>query len=451
MTVLRSGSATDVGRVRTVNEDRALEGTTLFAVADGMGGHAGGEVASAIAIEALQTGFTRTPTTDGLVAAVQEANRAVWQAGVQDQALRGMGTTVVAAALVAMGEGDRLVLVNVGDSRAYRFHAGSLVQLSLDHSVAEELVARGELSEAEAAVHPHRHILTRALGVAPAVEVDVWDVVPVEGDRFLLCSDGLTNEVVPDLITSVLATISDPKAAAEKLVSLANESGGNDNITAVVLDVLIGEPPVVEQALPEDLTGSVSAADVAAADVAAADVPAAAGAPGAADGGVIVSTPETPTTSPPGAPLAASGLPRQRRHAPRRITFRVLLFLILLAALAYGAWYVIKTYVDDSYYVGLENRELVVYQGRPGGFLGMEPKIVTRTGVKESQVDPNVLHALRAGVQEPTRSAATRYVSQLVVARCSIVNPPATCATTTTTTTTAVAPGTPTTVTGTAP
>ena len=445
MTVLRSGSATDVGRVRTVNEDRALEGTTLFAVADGMGGHAGGEVASAIAIEALQTGFTRTPTTDGLVAAVQEANRAVWQAGVQDQALRGMGTTVVAAALVAMGEGDRLVLVNVGDSRAYRFHAGSLVQLSLDHSVAEELVARGELSEAEAAVHPHRHILTRALGVAPAVEVDVWDVVPVEGDRFLLCSDGLTNEVVPDLITSVLATISDPKAAAEKLVSLANESGGNDNITAVVLDVLIGEPPVVEQALPEDLTGSVSAADVA-----AADVPAAAGAPGAADGGVIVSTPETPTTSPPGAPLAASGLPRQRRHAPRRITFRVLLFLILLAALAYGAWYVIKTYVDDSYYVGLENRELVVYQGRPGGFLGMEPKIVTRTGVKESQVDPNVLHALRAGVQEPTRSAATRYVSQLVVARCSIVNPPATCATTTTTTT-AVAPGTPTTVTGTAP
>ena len=446
MTVLRSGSATDVGRVRTVNEDRALEGTTLFAVADGMGGHAGGEVASAIAIEALQTGFTRTPTTDGLVAAVQEANRAVWQAGVQDQALRGMGTTVVAAALVAMGEGDRLVLVNVGDSRAYRFHAGSLVQLSLDHSVAEELVARGELSEAEAAVHPHRHILTRALGVAPAVEVDVWDVVPVEGDRFLLCSDGLTNEVVPDLITSVLATISDPKAAAEKLVSLANESGGNDNITAVVLDVLIGEPPVVEQALPEDLTGSVSAADVA-----AADVPAAAGAPGAADGGVIVSTPETPTTSPPGAPLAASGLPRQRRHAPRRITFRVLLFLILLAALAYGAWYVIKTYVDDSYYVGLENRELVVYQGRPGGFLGMEPKIVTRTGVKESQVDPNVLHALRAGVQEPTRSAATRYVSQLVVARCSIVNPPATCATTTTTTTTAVAPGTPTTVTGTAP
>jgi len=442
VTVLRSGSASDVGRVRTINEDRALESLTLFAVADGMGGHAGGEVAAALAVQVLQAGFNRTPTTDGLVAAVKEANQVVWEAGVEDQALRGMGTTVVAAALVAMGEGDRLVLVNVGDSRAYRFHAGTLAQLSLDHSVAEELVARGELSEAEAAVHPKRHILTRALGVAPTVEVDVWDVVPVEGDRFLLCSDGLTNEVPTDLITSVLATIADPKAAARKLVNLANESGGNDNITAVVLDVLVGEPGAVEEAVPDDLTGAVDASDAG---------PAAAGngvtGVSTAVPGVIVSTPDTAVTP---SPTTIAEKPRRVRRGPRRITFRVLFFLVLLGGLAYGAWWVIRTYVDDSYYVGVKNQELVIYQGRPGGFLGMEPQIVTHTGVNESQVDPNVLGSLRAGVQEPTRSAANRYVSQLVASRCSIVNPPASCATTTTTTTTP-SPGAATTVTGKAP
>ncbi len=241
MTVLRSGSASDVGRVRTINEDRALESLTLFAVADGMGGHVGGEVASSITIETLQAGFTRNPTTDGLVAAVQEANRAVWERGVGDQALRGMGTTVTAAALVATDDGDRLVLANVGDSRAYRFHANALIQLSVGHSVAEELVARGELSKAEAAVHPHRHILTRALGITPQVEVDIWQVVPEEGDRYLLCSDGLSNEVRPEVITEVLSDVPDPQSAADTLVGLANASGGNDNITAVVIDVLVGE------------------------------------------------------------------------------------------------------------------------------------------------------------------------------------------------------------------
>ena len=120
MTVLRSGSASHVGRVRTVNEDRALEGLTLFAVADGMGGHAGGEVAAAIAVEALEAGFNRTPTMDGLVAAVQDANRAVWERGVGDQALRGMGTTVTAAALVATAEGDRLILSPPADDKGAR-------------------------------------------------------------------------------------------------------------------------------------------------------------------------------------------------------------------------------------------------------------------------------------------------------------------------------------------
>jgi len=420
VTVLRSGSATDVGRVRTINEDRALESFTLFAVADGMGGHAGGEVASSIAIEALETGFARSSTIDGLVTAVQDANRAVWERGVDDQDLHGMGTTVIAAALVVTDDGDRLVLANVGDSRAYRFHGRTLDQLSTDHSVAEELVAQGALSEAEAAVHPKRHILTRALGISPQVEVDVWEVVPFQGDRYLLCSDGLSNEVATDVMASVLASIRDPREAAETLVGLANDSGGPDNITAVVVDVLVGEPGenipaepgTAAEPVAPDLTGAVAAADGRDAGAAPVDTPVASAAPAA----------------PPYEPA------RPRRRGPRRITFRVLFFLILLGALAYGAWYVIKVYVNDSYFVAVQKNELVIYQGRPGGFLGIEPKIVAHTHVTTAQVEDIVLPALRHDVTEPTKKAANQYVAKLVANKCGLEDPPPTCAATTTTT-----------------
>jgi protein phosphatase len=413
-----------------MNEDRALETLTLFAVADGMGGHVGGEVAASIAIQFLEAGFNRTPTIDGLVAAVQDANRAVWEHGVDDQALRGMGTTVTAAALVATDDGDRLVLVNVGDSRTYRFSANALVQLSVDHSVAEELVAQGTLSEAEAAVHPKRHILTRALGITPQVEVDLWQVVPVEGDRYLLCSDGLSNEVPPDVMAGVLASVRDPRTAAETLVGLANDSGGNDNITAVVVDVLVGEPDAaatgdtaIGDAARADLTGSVAAGDVRDAVSGAVMPPAA----------VVAAE---PVAQGDGAKPAEQT--RRKRKGPRRITFRVLLFLVLLGGLAYAAWYVIEVYVGDSYFVGLQRNQLVIYQGRPGGFLGLEPKIVDHTGVTKAQVGSIVLPALQSGVQEPTRTAANQYVSQLVKDECGLENPPATCTPTTSTTTTTV-------------
>ncbi|MGH9017214.1 MAG: protein phosphatase 2C domain-containing protein [Acidimicrobiales bacterium] len=418
MTVLRSGSATNVGSVRSVNEDRSLETVSLFAVADGMGGHVGGEVAASIAIETLEAGFARSSTLDGLVAAIQAANSAVWERGADDPDLRGMGTTVVATALVATADGDRLIVANVGDSRAYRFSANALSQLSVDHSVAEELLARGELSEAEAAVHPHRHILTRVLGIVADVEVDVWEVVPLEGDRYLLCSDGLSNDVADDVMAGVLSSVRDPQAAADTLVALALEAGGSDNITAVVVDVLVGETAAgADEAgteVPSDLTGAV---------------PVVGAEPGS---GVVRSGAEVGPSETAGADQAPKG---RKRKGPRRITFRVLLFLILLGGLAYGAWYVIKVYVGDSYYVGLQKNELVIFQGRPGGFLGMEPTIVDHTGVKTAQVGSIVLPALRAGVQEPTRTAATRYVTRLVTAECSLVNPPPTCPPTTTTTT----------------
>ena len=166
MTLLRSGSATDTGLVRSVNQDLAVETSTLFAVADGMGGHAGGEVAARLAVDALSAAFRRQPTGSGLSQAVTEANAVVWQHSQDNPELRGMGTTLTAVGLVNEDGQDVLALVNVGDSRSYRFHDGELTQITTDHSLAEEMVRTGELTTAEAAVHPHRHILTRALGVS---------------------------------------------------------------------------------------------------------------------------------------------------------------------------------------------------------------------------------------------------------------------------------------------
>jgi protein phosphatase len=403
--------------VRSLNEDLALETNTLFAVADGMGGHAGGEVAARIAIDALEEHFSHDPSVDGLVEAVHEANQAVWDRGHEDAALRGMGTTLVAAALVNTDGGDRLVLANVGDSRAYRFHRDELGQMTVDHSVAEELVARGELSQAEALVHPHRHILTRALGVDPDVEVDIWELVPEEGDRFLLCSDGLSNEVMPEEMSRVLAGSRDPREAAESLVRMANESGGNDNITAVVLDVLVADATAGSS---ED--GAGSSASVAGRTVSAP--PGRETIPPRAAGATTVPPQDLAAEAARGTPTTLKA-PPPRRPTPRRVTLRVVLFAIVLGAIGYGAWSVIRWYVDNSYFVSFRNGHVAIFEGRKGGFLGMDPKVVNTSDITQSQVPSYITPNLRAGVEEPSRSAARAYVRKLNQQLCAEQTPPA--------------------------
>src|SRR5438309_6117180 len=229
-TRLRAGGATDVGRVREINEDRFLiDDARLFAVADGVGGHQAGEVASQAAVETLRDSFTE-PTTEALVEAVEQANRAVWDMAEANAEQRGMGTTLTALALVDEQGEERLAVVNVGDSRAYLFQQNELEQLTEDHSLVEQLVREGQLTPEEAHVHPQRSIITRALGLDPDVEVDNWELAPAAGDRILLCSDGLTNEVSDDRIASVLRRLADPDDAARELVRLAKANGGNDNI-----------------------------------------------------------------------------------------------------------------------------------------------------------------------------------------------------------------------------
>src|SRR5947209_7449102 len=237
MTELRAGGATDTGLVRDHNEDNYLTDEGLFAVADGVGGHKAGEVASQTAVDTLQREF-REPTTDGLIDAVKTANRTVWDLAESNPDQRCMGTTLTAVALVNEDGEERLAVVNVGDSRAYLLQQGELEQLTEDHSLVEQLVREGQLTPEEAQVHPQRSIITRALGLDPDVEVDSWELTPYKGDRLLLCSDGLTNEVSDDEIASTLRSVGDPEEAARQLVNEAREHGGSDNITCVVVDVL---------------------------------------------------------------------------------------------------------------------------------------------------------------------------------------------------------------------
>lgn len=250
------GAATDTGRVRSENEDSFVAEPMIFVVADGMGGHQAGEVASAIAATTLSERLsTGAASVDVAVAAVVEANASIFQGAHNNLDQRGMGTTLTAmVVLTDQGSGARLAVLNVGDSRTYCLRNGRLRRVTLDHSYVQELVSTGHITEAEARNHPRRNIVTRALGIEPNVRVDTWVVPFVRGDRYVLCSDGLVDEVDDDEIASVLAVHASPQAAAEGLVAVANRNGGRDNVTVVVVDSLEGaEPPPDNADLEVDL------------------------------------------------------------------------------------------------------------------------------------------------------------------------------------------------------
>ena len=445
MTLLRSGSATDTGLVRSVNQDLAVETGTLFAVADGMGGHAGGEVAARLAVDTLTVAFGAKPTGAGLSEAVNEANRVVFEHSLDNAELRGMGTTLTAAALVNEDDRDVIALVNVGDSRSYRFHDGELTQITVDHSLAEEMVRSGEISESEAAVHPHRHILTRALGVAEDVVVDLWRIQPTRGDRYLLCSDGLTNELEPAQIAEVLGTVPDPQVAADLLVRAARTHGGSDNITVVVVDVV----------LDDEQGGADSSAPVVAA--VAPDFRTAAGGVGTevptATGTEDVEVLPGPEPLKPKFRDRWRARRRARRAARGRrlVTVRTLLFVVLVCAIVAGAFYAVRWYDTNAYYVQVNNNELMIYHGRLGGGVLYKPVEVERTGVTTADIPAYAVAGLVTGIQESSLKAAQAYVAGLVATYHQDVcnQNPATpgCTPTTTTTTLPVSPGATTTTT----
>jgi protein phosphatase len=407
MTRLAAGLASDTGRVRSNNEDMSHLGDDLFVVADGMGGHRGGEVASRLAVNAVRDGFA-DHTLEGLVDAVVRANDSVYQRAADDPDLHGMGTTLVAIAMVEavpsvsdVGEaeeaaeadaGDELAWVNVGDSRLYVLRNGDLEQLSEDHSLVEEMVRDGQLTPDEAASHPRRHIVTRALGIDPFVRVDAATIVPYAGDRYVLCSDGLYEEVDDSKIAATLRKLADPTEAARELVRLAVEAGGRDNVTVIVVDVI-------------DDGGRASRASSA---ISAE--------PGHRDlAGFTTAAP------PDEAPLEravekAEPAPKARKEKTahgRRLTWRVAVFalgFLAVLALAAGA---IGWYARHTYFVSFQGDEVAVFRGRPGGFLWFDPTLEETTGIARAEVPTARVAELENGVEEGTVSAALEYVRNL--------------------------------------
>jgi len=252
MTIRDAAGATDTGHKRRRNEDAYVCEPPLFAVADGMGGHQAGEVASRIAAAALREHVEPAGGPEHVEALIREANRRIWQASLEDVSASGMGTTVT----VALVEDDLITIGHVGDSRAYRIRDRRIEQLTDDHSLAAELERSGKLSAEEARAHPQRSVITRALGTEPDVEIDTFTLEGRPGDLYLLCSDGLSSMVEDAEILEVLeGRRGSLDSAARELVRAANRSGGEDNITVVCFELgAEGDAEPAREAGPDEDT-----------------------------------------------------------------------------------------------------------------------------------------------------------------------------------------------------
>ena len=453
---LLPGGATDQGQVRDSNEDgyvvdRRLQ---LYAIADGMGGHRGGEVASATALEALRAAVA---SGNGLGDAITSANAAVFAKAIDDETLAGMGTTLTA---IVPDTGGVLV-GHVGDSRAYLLRDGELRQLTTDHSLVQEFIREGRLTEEQAAVHPQRSIITRALGVEPDVEVDVYPVPLLAGDRLLICSDGLSTMLRPEDISGLLRRESDPTRAANLLVDAANAAGGEDNITTIVVDVEDDGADPFAPAAPSVGTSVTTAAPVGEPDVAGDGAPgtptdATAAIPAVTDGASGDATiavppvrdepkpaPDPATELPEGATAAQALAARERaerkkdrhpvRSAGRFARFIVPILLILGLAVGITAWYARRTYYVDFNRAG----EVTVYQGRPGGLLVWDPTVIQTSNVTRAELSEDAVLDVEDRKEFSDKGAALAFVGR-VQERAT----PTTSTTTTTTTTRVPVPST---------
>ena len=240
------GAVSDTGRARIANEDSFVCEQNILAVADGMGGHNAGEVASAMAVQLLRAAAEQLSQNPGtIVGAITEINSTIFAAATSATEQRGMGTTITAMAISKSGsEPQQVVIANVGDSRTYLVRSGELRQISIDHSYVQELVTEGVITLVDARTHPRRNIVTRALGIDATVLVDSWTLPVINNDRYILCSDGLVDEISNEEILAISVLHSDPHQAAVNLVAAANSHGGRDNITVIVADFNETDSPI---------------------------------------------------------------------------------------------------------------------------------------------------------------------------------------------------------------
>jgi serine/threonine protein phosphatase PrpC len=371
-------AATDVGRMRKNNEDSYLSAEPVAAVADGMGGHSAGEVASAIAIEELAALGERGPwenetaATDDLKQAILRANRRIRGMAASDRKLNGMGTTLVAL----LQDGDMVHVANVGDSRGYLLRQSELSQVTVDHSLVQELVDDGRLSPKDAERHPQRSVITRALGIDPEVEFDLFTYKLQVGDRLLLCSDGLSDVVEPTQIRNVLLRVRSPQKAARQLITVANEQGGPDNITVIVVDA-VDESAALD--LEDEQTGDLT--------------------DGSATGALplVSGDGDAPAARGRGGRAARAAKDRSLVMHRRLQRFLIAGIVVLLAAVLLVAG---RSLLFSRYWVGFDGDSVAVFQGVPGDVAGLRfSRLVERSPVSRAQVPAGYAARLEDGVQ----------------------------------------------------
>ncbi len=406
-------AATDTGLQRRANEDSLLARSPLFVVADGMGGAQAGEVASKIAVEAFGAGLGDAPEPErSLAARALAANARIHELSHSNAEQAGMGTTLTAAYVAP----QEIAIAHVGDSRAYCLRDGELTRLTNDHSLVDELVRQGKITPEEAADHPQRSVITRALGPEPAVEIDTLSYQARAGDVYLLCSDGLTTMIPEARVAEILRAHQRLRDAGEGLIAAANDAGGRDNITVVLFrleDPSLSIPPA-----PSPDTASHAAegapAGASAAAGSAARSPAAAGpvagspaggvgarspvvgeptVGGVASGLAVASPPPPVHRRRPRMPTQANGSGGSRKRARLRRARTALVALVILGVIACGAYLALQS----VYFIGTDSRGLItLYEGvpyeLPGGI-----KLYTQSyvsGVGASTLSPTRRHTL---------------------------------------------------------
>jgi len=400
---LRYAARSDVGLLREGNEDSAYASGRLLAVADGMGGHAHGEVASSVAIAAMASLDEAQQGGDllnAIEAAVRDANRKLHEMVGRDPSLKGMGTTLTAM----LWQGTQVALVHVGDSRAYLLRRGELYQITHDHTLVQQLVDDGRITPEEAATHPQRSILLRALDGSGEVDPDLTLREAQVGDRYLLCSDGLSGVVSAETMHATLTNIDDPEEVVRQLIDLANRGGGPDNITCVLADVLEigdGQQPLAEAAV-------VGAAGMTRLPPGPHET-----APGRADS----ATAPQPVIS--GDDFDEPVARTSRRAGKRRRVWPVLVSVLSVAVVAAGVGgYFGWQWTQDQFFVGASADEVVVFQGiqqevGPIQFFS----VIQRTGKSVSELSPPDQALIKDGIEVTTLAEGITKINGLSFAK----------------------------------
>jgi serine/threonine protein phosphatase PrpC len=414
---LRYAVRSDVGLLREGNEDSAYAGPNLLAIADGMGGHAAGEVASSVAISALvglDTDLPQDQMLSSLATAVAQANNTLHEMSIEDPSVEGMGTTLTAL----LWSKGTIAICHIGDSRAYLLRDGDFHQITRDHTLVQSLVDDGRLSPAQAATHPQRSLVMRALQSGTEAEPDLSLIEAKAKDRYLLCSDGLSDVVSEDTLRDTLTRFTDRDQAVTQLIELAIRGGGPDNITCIVADV------VENEADPQ--TGQVSLVVGAASNgdgrprlrtdspAGRAHVLTLGGSPAAGITAVRPAVPAADGQAASAEPEAAEDSDAAGHRAPRRrwpvVTTILIILLIVIVGGGYAGW----RYTQNQYYVGTDGKQVIIYRGVNQKVLGMSlSSVYTRTGIKLSQVPATDKTAVVSATAPGTLTDARKTVNSI--------------------------------------